>query len=197
MQACRLVHWLIRGLIATFQEPCETSRALETFMGFHTKAEGYVGPANPGYCDAASMISKGWNKVRDVFLCERYFMISVCVHTLCHKVMFFPSFPTVTFSHFLLCSPPPGIVSLGLCWLRVGRCPKPPNLCSLHAEAHLGAAQRHKLLQVGPHRHHLFFRRHLGGDGHQGLSAFNFSHFSNKRKHLQNSLWFWEHFAGT
>lgn len=61
-------------------------------MGFHTKAEGYVGPANPGYCDAASMISKGWNKVRDVLLCERYFMTSVCVHTLCHKVMVFPVF---------------------------------------------------------------------------------------------------------
>lgn len=46
-----------------FQEPCETSRALEAFVGFHTKASGYIGPANPGYCDAASMLSKGWNKV--------------------------------------------------------------------------------------------------------------------------------------
>lgn len=46
-----------------FQEPCETSRALEKFIGFHTKASGYIGPANPGYCDAASMLSKGWNKV--------------------------------------------------------------------------------------------------------------------------------------
>jgi len=32
-------------------------------MGFHTKASGFIGPANPGYCDAASMLSKGWNKV--------------------------------------------------------------------------------------------------------------------------------------
>lgn len=32
-------------------------------MGFHTRASGYIGPANPGYCDAASMLSKGWNKV--------------------------------------------------------------------------------------------------------------------------------------
>uniref|UniRef100_A0A8D2ZJN5 Guanylate cyclase n=1 Tax=Scophthalmus maximus TaxID=52904 RepID=A0A8D2ZJN5_SCOMX len=38
------------------QEPCETSRALEAFLGFHTKASGYIGPANPGYCDAASML---------------------------------------------------------------------------------------------------------------------------------------------
>ncbi|XP_040037246.1 retinal guanylyl cyclase 2 [Gasterosteus aculeatus] len=44
------------------QEPCETSRALERFLGFHTKASGFIGPANPAYCDAASMLSKGWNK---------------------------------------------------------------------------------------------------------------------------------------
>ncbi|XP_032355295.1 retinal guanylyl cyclase 2 [Etheostoma spectabile] len=44
------------------QEPCETSRALEKFIGFHTKASGYIGPSNPSYCDAASMLSKGWNK---------------------------------------------------------------------------------------------------------------------------------------
>uniref|UniRef100_A0A671VHF8 Guanylate cyclase n=1 Tax=Sparus aurata TaxID=8175 RepID=A0A671VHF8_SPAAU len=47
---------------AVLQEPCETSRGLEAFMGFHTKASAYIGPANPGYCDAASMLSKGWNK---------------------------------------------------------------------------------------------------------------------------------------
>ncbi|KAK1890252.1 Retinal guanylyl cyclase 2 [Dissostichus eleginoides] len=45
------------------QEPCETSKALEKFLGFHTKASAYIGPSNPGYCDAASMLSKGWNKV--------------------------------------------------------------------------------------------------------------------------------------
>ncbi|XP_056298751.1 retinal guanylyl cyclase 2 [Pseudoliparis swirei] len=44
------------------QEPCETSRALEKFISFHAKASGYIGPANPGYGDAASMLSRGWNK---------------------------------------------------------------------------------------------------------------------------------------
>ncbi|XP_055012176.1 retinal guanylyl cyclase 2 [Boleophthalmus pectinirostris] len=44
------------------QEPCESSRGLETFLGFHTKASAFTGPANPGVCDSASMISKGWNK---------------------------------------------------------------------------------------------------------------------------------------
>lgn len=58
--------WKYKGkLTLIFQEPCETSRALEAFLGFHTKATGYIGPANAGYCDAASMLSKGWNKVKD------------------------------------------------------------------------------------------------------------------------------------
>ncbi|KAK5848202.1 hypothetical protein PBY51_005836 [Eleginops maclovinus] len=51
------------------QEPCETSRALEKFLGFHTKASAFIGPANPGYCDAASMLSKGWNKALFSFGC--------------------------------------------------------------------------------------------------------------------------------
>ncbi|XP_075948333.1 retinal guanylyl cyclase 2 [Anarhichas minor] len=54
------------------QEPCETSRALEKFIGFHTKASGYIGPANPGYCDAASMLSKGWNKALFPWGCVGY-----------------------------------------------------------------------------------------------------------------------------
>ncbi|XP_054608923.1 retinal guanylyl cyclase 2 [Dunckerocampus dactyliophorus] len=53
-------------------EPCDTSRALETFVAFHTKASAYVGPANPGYCDAASMLSKGWNKALFAWGCVGY-----------------------------------------------------------------------------------------------------------------------------
>ncbi|XP_024916182.1 retinal guanylyl cyclase 2 isoform X3 [Cynoglossus semilaevis] len=52
------------------QEPCETSRALEAFIGFQTKASAYIGPVNPGYCDAASMLSKGWNKALFPWSCE-------------------------------------------------------------------------------------------------------------------------------
>ncbi|XP_072314960.1 retinal guanylyl cyclase 2 [Eucyclogobius newberryi] len=44
------------------QEPCDSSRGLKAFLGFHTKASAFTGPINPGICDAASMISKGWNK---------------------------------------------------------------------------------------------------------------------------------------
>uniref|UniRef100_A0A8C2XTM6 Guanylate cyclase n=1 Tax=Cyclopterus lumpus TaxID=8103 RepID=A0A8C2XTM6_CYCLU len=56
---------LSRGAVFDYvvlQEPCETSRALEKFIGFHAKASGYIGPANPGYSDAASMLSRGWSK---------------------------------------------------------------------------------------------------------------------------------------
>ncbi|XP_074479342.1 retinal guanylyl cyclase 2 [Sebastes fasciatus] len=62
------------------QEPCETSRALEKFMDFHTKASGYIGPANPGYCDSASMLSKGWNKALFPWGCVGYELDDVRSH---------------------------------------------------------------------------------------------------------------------
>ncbi|XP_038586029.1 retinal guanylyl cyclase 2 [Micropterus salmoides] len=65
---------------AVLQEPCETSRALEAFMGFHTRASGYIGPANPGYCDAASMLSKGWNKALFPWGCVGYELDNVRSH---------------------------------------------------------------------------------------------------------------------
>ncbi|XP_070849645.1 retinal guanylyl cyclase 2 isoform X2 [Chaetodon trifascialis] len=65
---------------AVLQEPCDTSRALEAFMGFHTKAAAYIGPANPGYCDAASMLSKGWNKALFPWGCVGYELDDVRSH---------------------------------------------------------------------------------------------------------------------
>nr|BAC76881.1 guanylyl cyclase [Oryzias latipes] len=65
---------------AVLQEPCETSRALETFVGFHTKASGYIGPVNPGYCDAASMLTKGWNKAVFPWACVGYDLDDVRSH---------------------------------------------------------------------------------------------------------------------
>ncbi|XP_077401031.1 retinal guanylyl cyclase 2 isoform X2 [Vanacampus margaritifer] len=61
-------------------EPCETSRALEKFVAFHTKASAYVGPANPGYCDAASMLSKSWNKALFAWNCVGYDLDRVWSH---------------------------------------------------------------------------------------------------------------------
>ncbi|XP_078137945.1 retinal guanylyl cyclase 2, partial [Centroberyx gerrardi] len=65
---------------AVLQEPCQTSRALEAFLGFHTKASGYIGPANPGYCDAASLLSKGWNKALFPWGCVGYELDDVRSH---------------------------------------------------------------------------------------------------------------------
>ncbi|XP_042368618.1 retinal guanylyl cyclase 2 [Plectropomus leopardus] len=65
---------------SVLQEPCETSRALEAFIGFHTKASGYIGPANPGYCDTASMLSKGWNKALFPWGCVGYELDDVRSH---------------------------------------------------------------------------------------------------------------------
>ncbi|KAF7653439.1 hypothetical protein LDENG_00082850 [Lucifuga dentata] len=65
---------------AVLQEPCQTSRGLESFVGFHTKASGYIGPTNPGYCDAASMLSKGWNKAVFPWRCVGYELDDVRSH---------------------------------------------------------------------------------------------------------------------
>uniref|UniRef100_A0A674NR31 Guanylate cyclase n=1 Tax=Takifugu rubripes TaxID=31033 RepID=A0A674NR31_TAKRU len=69
------------------QEPCETSRALEAFLGFHTKATGYIGPTNAGYCDAASMLSKGWNKALFPWGCVGYELDDIRSHpTFAHSM---------------------------------------------------------------------------------------------------------------
>lgn len=44
------------------EEDCETSQALSNFLGYYVRASAFVGPANPGYCDTASLLGKSWNK---------------------------------------------------------------------------------------------------------------------------------------
>ena len=44
------------------EEDCQTSRALRDFLHYDTRASGFVGPANPGYYDAASQLGQSWNK---------------------------------------------------------------------------------------------------------------------------------------
>ncbi|XP_028330604.1 retinal guanylyl cyclase 2 isoform X2 [Gouania willdenowi] len=62
------------------QEPCETADALKAFLGYQTKASGYIGPVNPGYCDTASMLSKGWNKALFPWGCVGYELDEVRSH---------------------------------------------------------------------------------------------------------------------
>ncbi|XP_067888872.1 retinal guanylyl cyclase 2 [Heterodontus francisci] len=44
------------------QDDCQTSKALGNFVEFEKRASVFLGPANPGYCEAASLMGKNWNK---------------------------------------------------------------------------------------------------------------------------------------
>ncbi|XP_067828055.1 retinal guanylyl cyclase 2-like [Heptranchias perlo] len=45
-----------------FNEDCQTSRGLAGFVRLEKYASGFVGPLNPGYCTAAGLFGKNWNK---------------------------------------------------------------------------------------------------------------------------------------
>ncbi|XP_041055269.1 retinal guanylyl cyclase 2 [Carcharodon carcharias] len=44
------------------QDDCQTSKALSDFVEFEKRASVFLGPVNPGYCEAASLMGKNWNK---------------------------------------------------------------------------------------------------------------------------------------
>ncbi|KAK6296571.1 hypothetical protein J4Q44_G00327130 [Coregonus suidteri] len=54
------------------QEACETSKALTTFVYYEKMVDGFVGPTNPGYCDAASLLGKNWDKAIFSWACINY-----------------------------------------------------------------------------------------------------------------------------
>ncbi|XP_067084963.1 retinal guanylyl cyclase 2-like [Osmerus mordax] len=54
------------------EEDCQTSRALGGFLRNHPRANAYLGPVNPGYCDAASLLAKNWNKALFSWACVNY-----------------------------------------------------------------------------------------------------------------------------
>ncbi|EGW13532.1 Retinal guanylyl cyclase 2 [Cricetulus griseus] len=43
-------------------EDCQTSKALSSFISHQQMASGFIGPANPGYCEAASLLGNSWDK---------------------------------------------------------------------------------------------------------------------------------------
>ncbi|XP_067879692.1 retinal guanylyl cyclase 2-like [Heterodontus francisci] len=43
-------------------EDCQTSRGLAGFVRLEKYASGFIGPLNPGYCTAAGLLGKHWNK---------------------------------------------------------------------------------------------------------------------------------------
>lgn len=64
-------------------EDCQTSKALTGFLGYHRQVSGFIGPTNPGYCDAAALLGKNWNKA--VFSWA-------CINTGLDNVRSYPTF---------------------------------------------------------------------------------------------------------
>lgn len=54
------------------QEPCETSKALTTFVYHEKEADAFVGPGNPGYCNAAMLLGKNWDRAIFSWACINY-----------------------------------------------------------------------------------------------------------------------------
>ncbi|XP_051521504.1 retinal guanylyl cyclase 2 isoform X2 [Myxocyprinus asiaticus] len=54
------------------QEACETSKALTSFIQYENIADAFVGPTNPGYCNAASLMGKNWDKSIFSWACMNY-----------------------------------------------------------------------------------------------------------------------------
>nr|XP_019950501.1 PREDICTED: retinal guanylyl cyclase 2-like [Paralichthys olivaceus] len=54
------------------QEPCETSKALTAFIYYEKMADAFLGPTNPGYCVAASLLAKNWDKAIFSYGCLSY-----------------------------------------------------------------------------------------------------------------------------
>ncbi|XP_078512369.1 retinal guanylyl cyclase 2-like [Lissotriton helveticus] len=54
------------------QENCETSKALVGFSGYEKMSSAFVGPLNPGYCEAATLLGKNWNKAVFSWTCINY-----------------------------------------------------------------------------------------------------------------------------
>ena len=48
------------------------SRALSSFISHHQMASGFIGPANPGYCEAASLLGNSWDKGIFSWACVNY-----------------------------------------------------------------------------------------------------------------------------
>lgn len=53
-------------------EDCQTSMALSNFTSYHRMASGFIGPVNPGYCEAASLLGSSWNKSIFSWACLNY-----------------------------------------------------------------------------------------------------------------------------
>lgn len=83
------------------QEPCETSRALTAFIYYEKMADAFVGPTNPGYCVAASLLAKNWDKAIFSYGCVNYELDRVTGYPTFARTVPFPTEVLFTlFRHF-------------------------------------------------------------------------------------------------
>ncbi|XP_053176735.1 retinal guanylyl cyclase 2 [Scomber japonicus] len=83
------------------QEPCETSRALTAFIYYEKMADAFVGPTNPGYCTAASLLAKNWDKAIFSYGCVNFELDRVIGYPTFTRTVPFPTEVLFTvFKHF-------------------------------------------------------------------------------------------------
>ncbi|XP_028320283.1 retinal guanylyl cyclase 2 [Gouania willdenowi] len=73
------------------QEPCETSKALTAFIYNEKMADAFIGPTNPGYCIAASLLAKTWDKALFSYGCVTYEVDRVAAYPTIANTVPFPS----------------------------------------------------------------------------------------------------------
>lgn len=83
------------------EEDCVTSQSLTRFLGFYTRASGFIGPVNPGYCEAASLLGKSWNKAVFSWSCIGYELDDTRSHPTFSRTMPLPTLVLLSFMrHF-------------------------------------------------------------------------------------------------
>ncbi|XP_066537153.1 retinal guanylyl cyclase 2 [Hoplias malabaricus] len=83
------------------EEGCQTSTALSRFLSYYTRASSFIGPVNPGYCDAASLLGKSWNKAVFSWSCFSYELDNPRSHPTFTRTMPLPTLVLLRFMrHF-------------------------------------------------------------------------------------------------
>lgn len=82
------------------EEECQTAIALKGFLGYYTRASGFLGLLNPGYCEAASQLTRNWNKALFAWSCVNYELESSWHHTTFARTMPSPVWVLQTVAHY-------------------------------------------------------------------------------------------------
>uniref|UniRef100_A0A8C1FZJ7 Guanylate cyclase n=1 Tax=Cyprinus carpio TaxID=7962 RepID=A0A8C1FZJ7_CYPCA len=102
------------------EEDCETSQAFARFLGFYRRASGFIGPVNPGYCEAASLLAKSWNKAVFSWSCIGHELDDARSHPTFAHTMPLPSLVLLRFMHHFRWAHVGIITSAEDVWLEAG-----------------------------------------------------------------------------